>query len=236
MTLRAAGPAPGGRVGVVVPAAGHGARMGGARKAFLELRGEPVLLHALRPFLAESRVVSVVAVLPPESAESAPEWLTHLDARIRVAAGGATRTQSVRAGLGVLPADLDAIAVHDAARPLVEPSVVSACLDLALAGFGAVAGCPAVDTLKRVDGGRRVVATPDRASFWQAQTPQVFPAEALRRAYADPSVEATDDAALVERFATNVAVTMVDAGTTNLKITRPADVLIAEAVLQGRER
>ena len=234
MTSRAAGPGGGGRVGVIMPAAGQGARMGGARKAFLELEGEPVLLHALRPFLAESRVVSVVAVLPQESAASAPDWLTRLDARIRVVAGGATRTQSVRAGLAALPVDLDAIAVHDAARPLVEPAVVSACIDLALAGFGAVAGCPAVDTLKHVDGGRRVVETPDRASIWQAQTPQVFPAVALRRAYADASAEATDDAALVERFATDVAVTMVDAGTTNLKITRPADVLLAEAVLRGR--
>jgi 2-C-methyl-D-erythritol 4-phosphate cytidylyltransferase len=230
------GPRRAGRVGVVVPAAGHGARMGGARKAFLEIAGEPVLLHALRPFLAEPRVVSVIAVLPPQSAASAPDWLMRLDARIRVVGGGETRSQSVRAGVGSLPADLDAIAVHDAARPLVEPSVVSACIDLALAGFGAVAGCPAVDTLKRVDGGRRVLETADRASIWQAQTPQVFPAEALRRAYADASAEATDDAALVERFVKNVAVTMVDAGTTNLKITRPADVLLAEAVLEGRMR
>jgi 2-C-methyl-D-erythritol 4-phosphate cytidylyltransferase len=236
MTSRAAGPGGAGRVGVVMPAAGQGARMGGARKAFLELEGEPVLLHALRPFLAEPRVVSVVAVLPPESVATAPHWLMRLDERIRVVGGGDTRTRSVRAGLHALPADLDAIAVHDAARPLVESAVVSACIDLALAGFGAVAGCPAVDTLKRVDGGRRVVETPDRASIWQAQTPQVFPADALRRAYADAAAEATDDAALVERFAAEVAVTMVDAGTTNLKITRPADVLIAEAVLRGRMR
>jgi 2-C-methyl-D-erythritol 4-phosphate cytidylyltransferase len=141
----------------------------------------------------------------------------------------------VRAGLAKLPADLDAIAVHDAARPLVAASVVSACVDLALEGEGAVAGCPAVDTLKRVDGGRRVVDTPDRAELWHAQTPQVFPASVLREAYANRSAEATDDAALVERFAPGTVVRMVDAGASNLKITRPEDVAIAEAILRRRD-
>jgi 2-C-methyl-D-erythritol 4-phosphate cytidylyltransferase len=206
------------------------------RKAFLELAGEPVLLHALRPFLAEPRVVAIVVALPPDIAASPPDFLAALDARVKVVPGGATRTQSVRAALAALPAELDAIAVHDAARPLVTPEVVAACIDVALEGRGAVAGCPAVDTLKRVDGGRRVVETPDRASLWQAQTPQVFPAEALRAAYADPAVEATDDSALVERTVPTITVTMVEAGTTNLKITRPEDVALAEAVLRARAR
>jgi len=236
MTSRAADRA--GRVGVVLPAAGSGTRMGdatpGAGKAFLVLSGEPLLLHAIRPFLADPRVVSVVAVLPAEMAKQPPAWLTDLDARVVAAPGGATRTQSVRAGLAKLPADLDAIAVHDAARPLVAPGVVSACIDAALGGGGAVAGCPAVDTLKRVDGRRRVVETPNRAELWHAQTPQVFPAAVLRDAYANPSAEATDDAALVERFAPGTVVTMVDAGASNLKITRPEDVAIAEAILRRR--
>ena len=223
-----------GRVGVVVPAAGAGTRMGGARKAFLELAGEPVLVHALRPFLAESRVVLVAVALPPEMASSPPDWLTALDDRVVVVAGGATRSQSVRAGLAALPGDLDAIAVHDAARPLVTTSVVSACIDLALDGCGAVAGCPAVDTLKRVNAERRVVETQDRAVIWQAQTPQVFPAGILRRAYTSPFAEATDDAAHVERTQPGIAVKMVDAGTANLKVTRPEDLVLAEAVLRSR--
>jgi 2-C-methyl-D-erythritol 4-phosphate cytidylyltransferase len=223
-----------GRVGVVVPAAGAGARMGGARKAFLELAGEPLLLHALRPFLAEPRVVRVAVALPPETASHPPGWLTALDARVVVVAGGATRSRSVRAGIAALPRDLDAIAVHDGARPLVTVSVVSACVDVALDGRGAVAGCPTVDTLKRVDAEPRVVATPDRSTLWQAQTPQVFPADILRDAYADGAAEATDDAALVERSAPDVRVTMVDAGSTNFKVTRPEDLVLAEAVLRSR--
>jgi 2-C-methyl-D-erythritol 4-phosphate cytidylyltransferase len=238
MMARGAGRGRAGRVGVVVPAAGSGTRMAGATpgagKAFLELCGEPLLLHAIRPFLADPRVVSVVAALPPALAESPPTWLSDLDPRVVVAAGGATRSQSVRAGIGKLPADVDVIAVHDAARPLVTAAVVSACIDLALAGGGAVAGSPAVDTLKRVDRGRRVVETPDRAELWHAQTPQVFPASVLRAVYANPSAEATDDAALVERFASGTVVTMVDAGASNLKITRPEDVAMAEAILRRR--
>jgi 2-C-methyl-D-erythritol 4-phosphate cytidylyltransferase len=233
------------RVGVIVPAAGSGSRIRGsiasstrgsnvAGKAFLELAGEPMLLHALRPFLSEPRVVCVAVAVPPDLAASPPTWLTGLGQRVKVVAGGATRSQSVRAALAALPSDLDAIAVHDAARPLVTSSVISACMDLALAGRGAVAGCPSVDTLKRVDTERRVLETPDRSAMWQAQTPQVFPADVLRDAYADTTAEATDDSALVERARLDVSVTMVDAGTTNLKVTRAEDVVLAEAILRSR--
>jgi 2-C-methyl-D-erythritol 4-phosphate cytidylyltransferase len=88
--------------------------------------------------------------------------------------------------------------------------------------------------MKRVDAERRVVATPDRSTLWQAQTPQVFPAQILRDAYADASAEATDDAALVERHAPDLAVTMVDAGSSNFKVTRAEDLVLAEAVLRAR--
>ncbi len=210
--------------------------MGGVRKPFLDLWGEPVLLHALRPFLSEPRVVAVVVALSPEDAHMPPTWLAGLDARVSVIRGGATRSQSVRAAIAALPPDVDVIAVHDAARPLVTSAVVSRCIDLALQGFGAVAGCAAVDTLKRVDADGLVVETPDRAAFWQAQTPQVFPAATLRAAYADPHAEGTDDSALVERAAPSVRVRMVDAGPTNMKMTRLEDVPVAEALLRGRGR
>ena len=230
-----------GRVGVIVPAAGSGTRMRSsapdsnvAGKAFLHLVGEPMLLHALRPFLGEPRVERIAVAVPQDLAAAPPTWLTDLDERVIVVTGGATRSQSVRAGLAALPRDLDAIAVHDAARPLVTTRVVSVCVDLALAGRGAVAGCPAVDTLKRVDSEHRVLETPDRSVMWQAQTPQVFPAHALRDAYADAAAEATDDAALVEHARPDVSVTMVDAGTTNFKVTRAEDVVLAEAILRSR--
>lgn len=234
MTTAAADSGRSARVAVVVPGAGSGQRMGGRRKSFLELRGEPVLLHALRPFLAEPRVVAVVVALAAEDVVAGPDWLTSLDPRVTIVPGGATRTESVRSAIEAVPDDVDAIVVHDAARPLVRRSVVVECLDVALEGVGAVAGTPAVDTIKVVDSESYVIDTPDRAALWHAQTPQVFPAEVLRAAYADPAAEGTDDAALVERVADGVRVRMVDAGPDNLKVTRPGDLGVAEAILLSR--
>ncbi len=209
--------------------------MGGVRKPFLELAGEPVLAHALRPFLADARVVAVVVALGPDDADAPPTWLTRLAPRVRVVVGGATRAESVRNALAVLPVDLEVVAVHDAARPLVTADVVSRCIDLAATGEGAVAGCPATDTLKNVDGSGRITGTPDRARLWHAHTPQVFPADTLRRAYAVDTLTlaiATDDAALAERV--GAVVRMVDEGPSNMKVTRPEDVPVAEAILRGR--
>jgi 2-C-methyl-D-erythritol 4-phosphate cytidylyltransferase len=233
VSARGAGRERAARVGVAVPSAGVGVRMGGVRKAFLELAGRPVLWHALGPFLDEVRVVAVVVALSPDDADAPPEWLTTLDPRVAVVPGGATRTASVRSAVEALPADLDVIAVHDAARPLVTSDVVARCIDLALEGYGALAGCPAVDTMKVVDASATVVDTPERASLWHAHTPQVFPAAVLRAAYATGE-EGTDDAALVERYAPSVRVRMVDDGGSNLKVTRPLDAGLAEAILATR--
>lgn len=219
-------------MGVAVPAAGSGRRMGGTRKPFLELQGEPILVHALRPFLAQERVVAIVVALAAPEAVQPPGWLLGLDPRVRVVEGGETRAASVRRCLDALPAEVDVIAVHDGARPLVRPEAVARCIDIAETGAGAVLGCPAVDTMKSVDGEGRVVSTPPRASLWHAHTPQVFPAEALRRAYRGALDGATDDASLLE--GTEVTVRMVDAGAPNLKVTHPHDLLLAEAVLLGR--
>jgi 2-C-methyl-D-erythritol 4-phosphate cytidylyltransferase len=185
--------------------------------------------------LADPRIVRVAVALPPAEASSPPQWLTSLDARVVVVAGGRTRTESVRAAISALPDDVDVIAVHDAARPLVTSQVVARCLDLALEGFGAVAGCPAIDTLKVVGPDGSVRETPDRSSLWHAQTPQAFPAAILRAAYARPGAEGTDDAALVERADSRTVIKMVDAGPTNLKVTRLMDVTVAEAILRGRD-
>ena len=229
MTVREPRP---GTAGVVVPAAGSGQRMGGVKKAFLEVAGVPVLQRALMPFLADARVERVVVALPPADAETPPDWLVKLDPRIRVTAGGSTRAESVRAAIQALPDDVAVIAVHDAARPFVAPEVVRRCIDLALTGVGAVAGTPAVDTLKRVGADGLVVETPPRAEMWHAQTPQVFPAPVLRRAYAG-SREGTDDSSLVEGW--GAPVRMVDAGPGNFKVTHPEDVRRAETVVTGAE-
>jgi 2-C-methyl-D-erythritol 4-phosphate cytidylyltransferase len=191
-----------------------------------------VLLHALRPFLADRRVVSIVVALSPDDAADPPGWIGTLDRRVGVVAGGGTRGASVLMAIESLPHDVDVIAVHDAARPLVSEEVVRACIDAAACGFGAVAGSPAIDTLKTVDPEGFVLGTPDRATLWHAHTPQVFPAALLRRAYLEGGVTQTDDAALVERVGGRIR--MIDDGAVNMKVTAPEDVAIAEAILAWR--
>ena len=221
-------------MGVVVPAAGAGRRMGGARKPFLELAGEPILRRTLRPFLEHPSVVAVRVALAPGDAADPPGWLAALDPRVGVVAGGETRAHSVAAALDALPGDVDVVLVHDAARPLVGRGILDRCVAAAAAGRAAVAGWPATDTLKEVDDERRVVATPDRRRVWHAQTPQAFPAALLRRAYAGwDGRPVTDDAALVERLGATVV--MVEGSPRNLKVTRPEDLPIAELLLSMEE-
>ena len=215
-------------VGVVVPAAGLGIRMGGARKPFLELDGEPLLLHALRPFLKDDRVVTVVVSLAPQDVDKIADWIRRLDDRIKLVEGGVNRTESVRNAVSVLPTTLDVIAIHDAVRPLVTSAIVGECIDLATTGVCAVAGCPVIDTIKRVNEEFQVLETADRNVLWHAHTPQVFPANLLRKAYESGEV-GTDDAMLLESF--NARLQMVDDGGTNIKVTRPADLIIAQAIL-----
>jgi 2-C-methyl-D-erythritol 4-phosphate cytidylyltransferase len=219
-------------VGVVVPAAGSGQRMGGLAKPFLELCGEPVLMRALRPFLDHPAVQEVVVSLPPDHADPPPDWLIETDERIRVVEGGETRRASVWAGLQALSDTLDVAVVHDGARPLVSREVVGACIAVAGRGGCGVAGVPVVDTMKEVDGEGQVVGTPDRSRLWHAQTPQAFPLAVIMDAYRRASTEdvsVTDDAALVERVGGRVV--MVESSADNLKITRPEDLQLAELVL-----
>ena len=213
----------------MIPAAGAGRRMGGRKKPFLALRGEPLLQHALRPFLTHPAVTALRVALSPDDASDCPAWLRDIDPRLALVAGGASRTVSVRAALEALP-DVDLVLVHDAARPLVTHAIIDRCIGAVGTDTGAVAGWPASDTLKEVDDDRRVLATPDRSRIWHAQTPQAFPAELLRRAYAAwDGREVTDDGALVEMAGGTVV--MVEGSTTNLKVTRPEDLAVAEAFL-----
>jgi 2-C-methyl-D-erythritol 4-phosphate cytidylyltransferase len=232
---RADGPGP--DVGVAIPAAGSGARMGGLKKAFLQVGGRPLLERALRPFLEHPDVVSVGVAVPAEDLGSLPGWLTGMDPRIRFVAGGRTRMHSVRAALSALRPEVRTVLVHDAARPLVTRAIIDRCLRVARTGEGAVAGWPVVDTLKEVGPDGRVVSTPDREGLWRAQTPQGFPRDALLEAYraaVEDGGAATDDATLFARSGGRVR--MVEGAAWNLKVTHPEDVAVAELFLERAER
>jgi 2-C-methyl-D-erythritol 4-phosphate cytidylyltransferase len=224
-----------GDVGVVIPAAGAGARMGGAKKAFLELDGAPLLQHVLRVFLAHARVAAIAVALPSEESGAPPEWLTAMvgeSRRITIVSGGRERSDSVRAGLRALPESLGIILVHDAARPLVDRDLIDRILAAVHEGQGAVPGLPLVDTVKEVDSREHIVGTPVRHMLRRVQTPQGFPAALLRDAYERATRDgtlATDDAALVERYGGRVIV--VPGTERNLKITTPLDLAMANAML-----
>lgn len=206
---------------VILVAAGSGSRFGGP-KQFQLLAGRTVLDRSLAT--ARSVAEGVVVVVPGGPGEPPP--VPGADA---VVAGGATRSGSVRAGLAAVPADVDVIVVHDAARPLAGPELYGAVVAAVAAGADcAVPGLAVPDTVKRVGPDGRVAATLDRAELVLVQTPQAFSAPVLRRAHAS-GPEATDDAAVVEAAGGRVVVVPGDGR--NIKITHPRDLAVAEALL-----
>jgi 2-C-methyl-D-erythritol 4-phosphate cytidylyltransferase len=222
------------RAAVIVPAAGQGRRMGSLPKAFLPLAGRPVIAHALEALLHDDRVTQAVIAIDAAQAADPPPWLTQLDPRVCIVAGGQERTGSVRNALATVASDIDVVLIHDAARPLVSRALVKRALDEAGAGRSVTAAIPVADTVHEVGEDGRVVATPDRSRLWRAQTPQAFPHSVLRDAYARAAardVEATDDAALVARF--GVPVFVIEGEPRNLKITVPDDLRLARAWLQN---
>jgi len=226
-------PAPSRRdVGAIVVAAGRGSRLGGEPKQFRPVAGVPLLLRALRPFLAHPEVGPVVAVLPAEAVAAPPDWLAGLvGERLTLITGGFERADSVRAGLAALPAECDTILIHDGARPFVSSAVIDQIIAEARGGRGAVAAIPVQDSVKRGEaspgGGIRIRGTVPRHDLWRAQTPQGFPRQMLLRAHAGGE-SALDDAELVERLGETVI--LVPDSPHNLKVTTADDLLLAEAL------
>jgi 2-C-methyl-D-erythritol 4-phosphate cytidylyltransferase len=223
-------------VGVVVVAAGRGARLGGETpKQYQPIGGVPMVLRAVRAFTTHPDVAQVALVLPLADAESPPPFLRGVaGAGLLVVAGGAERADSVAAGLRVLDAACTIVLVHDAARPFVERGVIDGVIAHARSGVGAVAAIRVMDTLKQAaaEDPTRIDRTVPRDNLWRAQTPQGFPRAVLERAHAAADARsATDDAALVER--TGVAVRLVPDSPINMKVTTAEDLALAE-LLAGR--
>lgn len=222
-------------VGVVLAAGGVGERAGpGGPKQFRPIAGVPMLLRALRPFAQHPRVRQIVVALPAAWAATPPPWLGELlGERLVVVAGGATRADSVAAGLEALAPACRVVLVHDAARPFVSTDEIDAVIAAADRGVGAVSALPLSDTLKQADAEGRVTATVPRAALWRAQTPQGFPRVVLEDAYRHARERgglagATDDASLVE--AAGGRVDVVPGRSTNFKVTTADDFMLAEAV------
>ncbi len=223
-----------GSVWVIVAAAGESRRMGlpdGESKQFLLLGGEPILSHSVRRLLEMPEVGGLVVVLHPSHTVRFAKQLLSFDESktLLIAEGGRKRSDSVRAGLLEVPAAAEFIAVHDGARPLFSCHVFERCLAALRDADGAVPGLEVSDTLKRAGAGGVVETTVARDDLWAVQTPQVFRAGALREVYGRTDLDATDDAALLERAGYKVAV--VPSTPANVKITTPADLPLAGALL-----
>jgi 2-C-methyl-D-erythritol 4-phosphate cytidylyltransferase len=215
----------------VLAAAGSGERLGGKRpKAFANLAGRPLVAESIDRLDASPWIEAMVVVAPADWEEPTILLAEELGAgSLRaVVTGGATRTDSVRAGLAEVPADTAVVIVHDAARPLLPDEVVERVVTALVEGWdAAVPALPLADTVKRGEG-EAVAETVDRTGLHAVQTPQAFVTEALRRALAGAG-EATDCAGLVE--ASGGRVRLVDGDRRLLKVTTPADLAFVETLL-----
>lgn len=201
--------------------------MGGRRpKAFLSLAGKPMFAYSLHTIAGLPSVDSLVLVVPSDWLHETRNLLAsepRCRIPVHVTAGGEERQDSVAAGLACVR-EAEFVLVHDAARPFASAALFSACIDGALRSGAAVAALPASDTVKLAAAGGTIQQTLDRSMVWLAQTPQVFGAQLLRRAFElarRDGFRGTDEATLVERL--GIDVSLIPGETTNRKLTTPDD-------------
>lgn len=227
------------RVAALIVAAGEGRRMGTHRtKAFVPLKGVPILVYAIQPFEACSSIQSLYLVLRKQDLQS---WHQEILEKFPFkktkppVAGGLRRQDSVRLGLESIREDIDIVLIHDGARPFVDASMLERLLDKMEEAQAAVVAVPAKETMKIVSSHSRVLETPAREVLWHIQTPQAFDyriiVEAHHKAVED-GIVATDDSTLVERL--GIPVTVVQGSYKNIKITTPEDLIIARALIENR--
>ncbi len=207
-------------------------------KQFLTLGGLPVIVHTLRALEAADDIVEIILAVPDAEREYCRQAIVEshrLSKVARIVAGGEERQDSVRCALAAVSAGVEFVLVHDAVRPFVTTAMVRRVLDAAAVHGAAVVAIPMKDTVKQVGGDGLIERTVDRSGLWLAQTPQAFRRalfeEAHRQALA-AGFRGTDDTQLVEQLGRPVAV--VEGSGDNIKITRPEDFVIGEALLAER--
>jgi 2-C-methyl-D-erythritol 4-phosphate cytidylyltransferase len=243
------------KVFVIVPAAGLGTRMAppsaakarrrAPTKQFKELDGVPILVRTLRKFVSAPAVYEVVVALRKNEiagfrTQLEKQYPEILNKRLQIVEGGEHRQNSVANALEAVAADPeDIVLVHDAVRPLVTPEIIAEVIAAADKHGAAIAGLPAVDTVKQVDrtaDGALIKATIPRAGVVMAQTPQGFRYDILKKAFDGAAADGfvgTDEASLIERAGLPVAVVM--GSPRNIKITTPADMELAEFYLKSSD-
>jgi 2-C-methyl-D-erythritol 4-phosphate cytidylyltransferase len=219
----------------LLAAAGSGERLGGgAPKALVELAGRPMAAWSLLAFDAAETIDAVVIAAPPQAVAALARLAADVTPGLaaHVVPGGDSRSESVARALAETPEEVDMVAVHDAARPLVTAELLDRCVSQLeqWSCDGVVAAARAVDTVKEADAGGRVLATLERSRLWAVQTPQAFRVRPLARALADGDLErAYDDAQLVEEAGGDVRI--VEAPRQNFKVTTAHDMRVAASLL-----
>lgn len=224
---------------LIIPAAGSGRRMGSDRnKLLLPLLGQPVLAWTLQAAQQAASIEWIGIVGQPYDWDDFKAIVSELDLldRVQFIQGGATRQESVYRGLQGLPAGAERVLIHDGARCLATPDLFDRCAAALQTCQGLIAAIPVKDTIKVVEAEtQRIQSTPDRSNLWAAQTPQGFEVATLRHCHDEgirQSWEVTDDAALFEQCGLPVQIVMGEE--TNLKVTTPVDLAIAEFILRQR--
>ena len=224
---------------LLIPAAGSGKRMGADRnKLLLQVRSKPLIAWTLLAAEAASSISWIGIVSQPPDWDDFKSIIADLRLKktIELISGGSTRQESVYNGLQALPSHAERVLIHDGARCLATPNLLNACSEAIIDCFGLIAAVPVKDTIKVVNDNGVIKNTPDRQQHWAAQTPQGFDVKLLKQCH-DEGIrqgwEVTDDAALFEKC--GIEVRIVPGEETNLKITTPQDLAMAEFILSSRE-
>lgn len=223
----------------VILAAGLGKRMqAGHNKQFIEICGQSVLTHTLTVFAQIPEIAKIVLVVRAGEEDTCQNMIPEIaENKTVLAIGGKERQDSVHNGIRAITWECEYILIHDGARPLVTEEVIRRTLLAAQNSGAAICAVPVKDTIKQADSDGNVLATIPRESLWAAQTPQVFQADLIRRAYENAYVHnhyGTDDASLVEYLGEKIKIVTGDYE--NIKITTPEDIPTAEQILQKRQQ
>ncbi len=218
---------------LLIAAAGSGSRMGADRnKLLLKIAGKTVLEWTLKAAFASKSIKWIGIVGQPKDKSSIFQILEDSIKSVRWINGGETRQESVQLGLLGLPDDAKHVLIHDGARCLISPLVFDEISKIVSNGDAVIAASQVTDTIKRVNQDGEIIDSPPRENLWCAQTPQGFPVKKLKEAHIKAisnGWSVTDDASLFERL--GFPVKIFNAGPSNIKVTTPFDLIIAESLL-----
>ncbi len=223
---------------LLIPAAGSGRRMGSNRnKLLLQVRSRPIIAWTLLAAQASDEISWIGIISQPIDWQDFKQIIADLQLTkpVELIQGGSTRQESVYNGLQSLPANAKQVLIHDGARCLATPDLLNRCAEAIRQCPGLIAAVPVKDTIKVVDENGIIQSTPDRSQLWAAQTPQGFDVKLLKQCHAEGVAqgwEVTDDAALFEKCGYQVQI--VPGEETNLKVTTPQDLAIAEFIFKTR--